>query len=217
MVWNKGRGAKDVKAVSHRSLRSQLSLVEHLTLCREGNDHTKRRKEHLWNTQLVREHGQCPPQWLAGTAQSWIATEHIAYMQQRHQAGHCLALSRTLPKFYHRTTASKPAWPFWVLNFRWLGRLRNASHFWLCFLISLYFLFFLHSFPMSPFAVLGRSYSGWRVLKSPWCCYSCLLEERGKSQERIISEATRNIASPHAAMKHSWERETCLLPTICPS
>lgn len=47
MVWKRGRGGKEVKAVSHRSLRSPLSPAEHLTLCREGNKHTERRKEQL--------------------------------------------------------------------------------------------------------------------------------------------------------------------------
>lgn len=102
---------------------------------------------------------------MAGTAQRWIATEHVAFVQQRHEAGDCPDLSRTLPKFHHRTTASKLAWPFWILNFRW--RLSNASHLWLCFPISLCcLLFFLHSFPTSLFAVLGGSYCRWRASES---------------------------------------------------
>lgn len=36
---------------------------------------------------------------------------------------------------------------------------------------------------------------GGELLKISWCCCSYLLEERGKPQERIISEGTRNTIS----------------------
>lgn len=157
---------------------------------------------------------------MAGTAQRWTATEHIAFIQQRHQAGHCPALSRTLPKLYHRTTASKPAWPFWVLHFRW--RLRNASHFWLCFLVSLYFLlFFLHSFPIFPFAVLEGSYCEWRAFEiSLVLLFLSTGGERKIPRENYFWGHKKQhvlIGSPHTAIKHSWEHKTCLLPTICTS
>lgn len=42
MVWKRGRGGKEVKAVSHRSLRSPLSPAEHLTLCAEKETSTQR-------------------------------------------------------------------------------------------------------------------------------------------------------------------------------
>lgn len=45
MVWK--RGAGEVKAVSHRSLRSPLCPAENLALSAEKEMTTERRKEHL--------------------------------------------------------------------------------------------------------------------------------------------------------------------------
>lgn len=42
MVWKRGRGAGEVKAVSHRSLRSPLSPAEHLALSAEKEMTTQR-------------------------------------------------------------------------------------------------------------------------------------------------------------------------------
>lgn len=155
---------------------------------------------------------------MAGTAQRRITTEHVAFVQQRHQAGRCLALSRALPSLYHRTTASKPAWPFWVLNFRW--RLINASYFWLCFPISLCCLFFfLHSFPTFLCAVLGGCYCGWRAFESSLVLLFLPAEGERKIPRKNYFWGHKKqhvlVGSPATAMKHTWEHKTCLLPTIC--
>lgn len=143
----------------------------------------------------------CVP--VAGAAQRWIAIEHIDIILERHQVGDCPALSRAPCKPYHRTAASKPAWPFWILHCRW--GLRNTSHFWLCFLMSLCCLFFpLHSFPTSPFAVPWGAAVGGELLKAPGGCNYYLLEKRGKSQQRNISEATGNNVSSSAPHTQQW-------------
>lgn len=171
--------------------------------CKEGNDHAERRKEHLWNTQPhPRARAVSVP--VAGSVGTWIAVERIAIILQRDRAGDCSALSRALSKTYHRTTASKPAWPFWILHCRW--GLRNTPHFWLCFLTSLCRLFFLlHSFPTSPFAALWGAAVGGESLKAPGCCNSYLPEKRGKSQQRNISEAKENsISSSSSPHTQQW-------------
>lgn len=114
-------------------------------------------------------------------------------------------LSIAPSKPHHRTTASKTASPFWILHCRW--GLRNTSHFWLCFLTSMFRLFFLlHSFPTSPFAALWGAAVGGELLKAPGHCNSYLSEKRGKSQQRNIPEAMGNSVS--SSVPHTQQRCT---------
>lgn len=114
----------------------------------------------------------CVP--VASAAQRWIAIEHIDVILERDQVGDCPALSRAPCKPYHRTAASKPAWPFWILHCKW--GLRNTSHEFML--------------PLLPLA--------------PGGCNSYLLEKRGKSKQRNISEATGNNVSSSAPHTQQW-------------
>lgn len=162
----------DYEQTDHQ-LPYDLHLRTFRTLCKRGNDCPERKKETLWNTQLrPRVWAVCVP--VAGAVQRWIAIKHIDVMLEREKVGACPALSRSPCKPYHKTAASKPAWPFWILHCKWGPR--NTSH-W----------FMLPLLPLAPGA--SNSY---------------LLEKKGKSQQRNISEATGNNVSSSVPHIQQW-------------